>query len=305
MTYGKRLFIISMIACLSCSSDNDISQPTGATGPTIRFGGQIAEIVQSKAIIDSDVLPDDSQVGIFGWGHRRGEADNTNTALRTDLNNNLHTKEAGTDILKASIDAHYPVNPDTLLNLYAYYPYRAAASLDPLKISFDLSKQEDLMWATPIKNRDKTTQEQRIDLQFNHLLSAITLVFKKADDIKEDNILQEVSLENYPSTIYLNVQSGQLTAPASTSPYSILAVANKPITTKADSIVINYLLLPTEKPVFIVKLSNAEFRIPSSKAFQAGKKQTYEFTIQAKDIHLSGSIAPWQDGGTSNEIIYF
>lgn len=305
MTYGKRLFILSMLACLSCSSDNDTPQPTGEAGPVIRFGGQIAEIVQSKAIIDSDVLPDGSQVGIFGWGHRRGEADNTNTTGRNDLNNNLHTKESGTEILKANVDAHYPINPDTLLNLYAYCPYQAAASLDPLKIPFDLSKQEDLMWANPIENRDKTAQEEKIDLQFNHLLSAITLIFKKADDIKEDNILQEVSLENYPSTIYLNVQSGQLTAPASTSPYSILTVADKPITTKPDSIVINYLLLPTEKPVFIIKLSKAEFRIPSSKAFQSGKKQTYEFTIQAKDIHLSGSIAPWQDGGTSNEIIYF
>ena len=36
-----------------------------------------------------------------------------------------------------------------------------------------------------------------------------------------------------------------------------------------------------------------------------GMPSTYEFTLQAKDIHLSGSINPWTDGGSSNETVYF
>lgn len=71
------------------------------------------------------------------------------------------------------------------------------------------------------------------------------------------------------------------------------------------TIVTNYLLYPIEKPVFIVRMSDKDYRIESTKAFEGGKKQTYSFTIQAKDITISGSINPWLDGGTSSETVYF
>ena len=81
-----------------------------------------------------------------------------------------------------------------------------AATAAPLNIPFDLKKQDDIMWATPVLDRDKTTSDEPVNLSFNHILSAITLKFKKADDIKEEMILLSISMENYPSTIQLNVK---------------------------------------------------------------------------------------------------
>lgn len=112
-------------------------------------------------------------------------------------------------------------------------------------------------------------------------------------------------MENYPSTVQINVQTGKLSAAASTQAYTLIDNLSKEITPTEETIVTDYLLYPIEKPVFIVRMSNKDYRIESTKAFEGGKKQTYSFTIQAQDITISGSINPWVDGGTSNETVYF
>lgn len=292
--------LLSVLLYVGCNNDNEI---VPLSSSIVHFGGQITNIIQSKTSIEGDEFPQKSSIGIFAWGHDRYN----NSALnpRKDLNNTPYTKSSDSNIFTSPTEAHFPINPDTLLNFYAYYPYTVAATAPPLSIPFDLKKQDDIMWATPVLNRDKTTAAETVNLAFNHVLSAITLKFKKADDIKEDMILQSISLENYPSDIQLNVQTGTLSATASTIPYTIISGQQKEMTSEEVAIVTNYLLYPVEKPVFIVRMSDKDYRIESSKAFEGGKKQTYSFTIQAKDISISGSINPWIEGGESNETVYF
>lgn len=287
--------------CLSCSNDDSNISQTSITSAIV-FNGRINNIV-SKSIINNETFSNNNNIGIFAWGHTFNNI--TNSTIRKDLNNSLYTKVSGSNEFTCDAHAHYPINPDTLLNFYAYYPYTEAATAAPLSIPFDLKKQDDIMWATPVLDRDKTTSDEPVNLSFNHILSAITLKFKKADDIKEEMILQSISMENYPSTIQLNVQTGKLSAVPSTTPYTLIDNLNKEITSNEETIVTNYLLYPVEKPVFIVRMSNKDYRIESTKAFEGGKKQTYSFTIQAQDISISGSINPWLDGGTSDETVYF
>lgn len=300
---SKKHFIITLLVLVSgCNSDNDVSQNETDNGAIIRFGGKITNII-SKAITDGDSFPESTNIGIFGWGHTNGNT--TNQSLRKDLNNKQYTKVPGSNEFTNEAHAHYPINPDTLLNFYAYYPYTAAATTNPLSIPFELKEQGDIMWATPVINRDKTSSEEVVNLSFNHILSAITLKFKKADDIKEDMILQSISMKDYSPTIQLNVQDGKLTVPPSTSPYTLIENLNTAIILTEVAIVTNYLLYPIENPTFIVRMSDKDYEIKSTKAFEGGKKQTYSFTIQAKDITISGSINPWVDGGVSNETVYF
>lgn len=291
--------ITFLVAFLSCNNENERDIAV-LDNTEIHFG---EKIITSKTLIDGTTLPKSSQVGIFSWGHKVNE-EITNTGIRKDLNNKLYTKSSDSQLI-TDYHAHYPVNPDTLLNIYAYYPYTEAATATPLSIPFDLKKQDDIMWATPVLNLDKTQGDTPVNLSFNHILSAITLKFKKADDIKEDMILQSVSMENYPSTILLNVQTGVLSANASTSPFTITDGKNEAITPTETTVVTDYLLYPVDKPVFIVRMSDKDYRIESKKGFEKGKRQIYTFTIQASDISLSGSITPWADGGTSNETVYF
>lgn len=295
----KYLLLITFLIYYSCAENNIPSLPEDAY---IHFSFKIFTLT-SKSIITQNTFPENSQIGIFGWGHNTNNSSTTNTIIRKDLNNALYTTNYESELLHTNSHAHYPINPDTLLNFYAYYPYIAAAS--PLNIPFDLKKQDDIMWATPVLDRGKASAEEKVNFTFNHILSAITLKFKKADDIKEDMILQSISMENYPSTIQLNVQTGKLSAATSTQAYTVIDNLDKEITPTEETIVTDYLLYPIEKPVFIVRMSDKDYRIESTKAFEGGKKQTYSFTIQAKDITISGSINPWLDGGTSDETVYF
>lgn len=298
MNITKSHIILLFFIYLSCNNDTEIQKENISI---IHFNGNITSVTESKSIINSNSFKEDAQIGIFGWGHTSGST--TDQTLRKDLNNAQYTKIAGSNEFTCDPHAHYPINPDTLLNFYAYYPYISTAS--PFNIPFDLKKQDDIMWATPVSDRSKASAEETVNFSFNHILSAITLKFKKADDIKEDMILQSISMENYPSTIQLNVQTGELNAAASTQPYTLIDNQNIEMTPNEQTIVIDYLLCPVEKPVFIVRMSNKDYRIESTKAFEGGKKQTYSFTIQAKDITISGSINPWVDGGTSDETVYF
>lgn len=303
MTLYKYLIAITiLIICSNCNADPEITS-NQADSPLIHFHSQVSP--STKSIITETSFPDASQVGIFSWGHHKNDND-ANTTLRNDLTNACYTKEAGKDELVSSAShAHFPVNPDTLLNFYAYYPYKASATGNPLSISFELKKQDDLMWSDPILNQKKTTTDSIVDLSFNHLLSAVTIQIKKADDIKEEMILQSISLENYAPTAQLNIQTGKLTQPAATTPLLIRNDMSITTTKGETTIVTDHLLCPTDKPVFIIQLSGKEYRVPSAKAFMPGKKQTYEFTIQAQDIQITGQIKPWEDGGTSDEVIDF
>lgn len=301
MINAKYILIILSFIVLGCNNSIDKIPETDSN--KINFNAQINSIIPTKAIIEDIIFTNNTSIGIFGWGHIKNNA--TNQTVRRDLNNNQYTKSIGSNEFTCDAHAHYPINPDTLLNFYAYYPYTEAATAAPLSIPFDLKKQDDIMWATPVLDRDKTTSNEPVNLSFNHILSAITLKFKKADDIKEEMILQSISMENYPSTIQLNVQTGKLSVAPSITPYTLIDNLNKEITPNEETIVTNYLLYPVEKPVFIVRMSNKDYRIESTKAFEGGKKQTYSFTIQAQDISISGSINPWLDGGTSDETVYF
>ncbi|WP_301706034.1 fimbrillin family protein [uncultured Parabacteroides sp.] len=285
------------------SGCNETDVPLVTPSQAIRFSTRI-QTLTTKSIITETALPDNSQIGVFSWGHHKNDG-SINTTLRKDLTNTLYTKEAGSAELVTSADAHYPINPDTLLNFYAYYPYIQSATNTPGSIPFDLSKQEDIMWATPVLNRSKATNEETVNLSFNHLLSAITIKFKKADDIKEEMILESISLASYSPSLQLDIQTGKLTQTVSTTAYTFIKDLTTPVVPAGQTIVTDFLLYPIARPIFIVRMSGKDYRIESSKAFEPGKRQTYEFTLQAKDIHLSGSINPWVDGGSSNETVYF
>ncbi len=287
------------------SGCNETDAPLVEATPSqsIHFSTHI-QTLTTKSIITETSLPDNSQIGVFSWGHHKDDG-SVNTTLRKDLANHLYTKEAGSAELTTSTDAHYPINPDTLLNFYAYYPYTQSATHTPGSIPFDLSKQEDIMWSTPVLNRSKATSEETVNLSFNHLLSAITIKFQKADDIKEEMVLESISLANYSPALQLDIQTGKLTQAVSTTAYTFIKDLKTPVAPAQQTIVADHLLFPVAQPVFIVRMSGKDYRIESFKAFEPGKKQTYEFTLQAKDIHLSGSINPWVDGGSSNETVYF
>ena len=227
MRYTKQLITVSLLMGLSLNSctNDDNSVPSQQTPTVILFSASPYRL-ESKAIHTESTMPTDLPIGIYGWGHKLGQT--APLTPRPDLTNQAYTTTDGTAYTSQILDAHFPVASDTVIHFYAYYPYQA--SLSNSEASYDLKDQIDIMYATPILNKGKmdvetdtnsSTATATVALTFNHQLSAITIVIKKADDIKEPLILQKVELVNYPSSIHMNIQTGRLTASNTVADYPI------------------------------------------------------------------------------------
>ena len=239
MRYTKQLITVSLLMGLSLNSctNDDNSVPSQQTPTVILFSASPYRL-ESKAIHTESTMPTDLPIGIYGWGHKLGQT--APLTPRPDLTNQAYTTTDGT-AYTSDMDAHFPVASDTVIDFYAYYPYQA--SLSNSEASYDLKDQIDIMYATPILNKGKmdvetdtnsSTATATVALTFNHQLSAITIVIKKADDIKEPLILQKVELVNYPSSIHMNIQTGRLTASNTVADYPIPLAA--PITDKLPAL---------------------------------------------------------------------
>ena len=104
---------------LILSGCNETDVPVLETTPSqaIHFSTRI-QTLTTKSIITETTLPDNSQIGIFSWGHHKNEG-SANTTLRKDLANTLYTKEAGNDELVALSDqSGHPTELLCLLSLY-------------------------------------------------------------------------------------------------------------------------------------------------------------------------------------------
>ena len=115
-TFGLLLLILS-----GCN-ETDVPLVEVTPSQAIHFSTRI-QTLTTKSIITGTTLPDNSQIGVFSWGHHKNDG-SVNTTLRKDLANNLYTKEAGDTELAASTDAHYPINPDTLYTVGRPYTWK-------------------------------------------------------------------------------------------------------------------------------------------------------------------------------------
>ena len=203
MRYTKQLITVSLLMGLSLNSctNDDNSVPSQQTPTVILFSASPYRL-ESKAIHTESTMPTDLPIGIYGWGHKLGQT--APLTPRPDLTNQAYTTTDGT-AYTSDMDAHFPVASDTVIDFYAYYPYQA--SLSNSEASYDLKDQIDIMYATPILNKGKmdvetdtnsSTATATVALTFNHQLSAITIVIKKADDIKEPLILQKSGVSKLP-----------------------------------------------------------------------------------------------------------
>lgn len=305
MRYTKLSIAFSFLLgfFLSSCTNDDNKELAGQTPVGIHFNASPYQL-ESKAIHTGNVMPTEQPIGIYGWGHKLGES--TPLTMRFDLINQPYTTTDGT-AYTSDLEAHFPIAADTVIDFYAYYPYQS--QLSDLKASYDLKDQTDIMWATPILNKGKMDVQTSGDnssatvaLSFNHALSAITIIIKKADDIKEVLSLQAVELVGYNPSIQLDIKAGTVTASGTQADY-VLPISPTTITPAGATLLSHYLLCPGMAPKFRFTISDHTYEVQPTQAFIAGKMQEYTFTIRAEDINVSASINPWTEGpGGSGEI---
>lgn len=291
------------LAFVGCSQD-DSAVDQNENAPEIHFTASTYNI-STKAIHTGNTLPKGAAVGIFGWGRKKGES--SPSVVRADLINAKYTTDNGVDLTSLN-QAHFPIETDTVIDFYAYYPHQA--DLTEPAISYQLQDQYDILWATPVLGigkddvgKDANGNTTSVPMVFNHILSAITLVIKKDDQITEKLVLQKIELLAYPHSTTLDVTTGQLTPAKETSTYVFLDKLSEELTTTDDTLVEDHLLWPGAAPTFRFTINDHVYSVTPTTAFQANSRQTYTFTIKAKDISVSASINPWVTGpGGSGEI---
>ena len=281
------------------------------TSPEIRFSASTYQIEtqpkqKTKAIQSGETFPAGTAIGIFGWGHAVNES--SPLIPRADLINNKYTTDNETDFT-SSFPAHFPLAEDTVIDIYAYYPY--IEDVSNAVITYSLADQQDIMYATPVLNKGKLniapTSEgtyATVPLVFNHALSAITLVLKNADDIAESLQLEKVELVDYPTQATLNLRAQEL-QPSETGDDYLVSNETKTITSEETVLVKDYLVWPGKAATFRFTISGHEYEVTPQQAFLANRQQQYIFTIQAKDISVSAAINPWEQGPSSSGDIGF
>lgn len=304
------LLLLLFAGFLNCDPEGSTDVPSLST-PEIRFSASTYHLeTQSaqltKAILTGETLPAGASIGIFGWGH----AVNQSSPLipRADLINNKYTTDNRTDFTSAS-PAHFPLAEDTVIDLYAYYPYIEDASNAVL--TYKLADQQDIMYATPVLNKGKLNVDANggegyasIPLTFNHALSAITVVLKKGEDITENLTLEKVELVDYPSEAALHLQTQEIKPVATDADY-LLSNTSKTITEEETVLFKDYLVWPGKAATFRFTISQHVYEVTPEQAFLANRQQQYTFTIRAKDVSVSASIHPWKEGPAGSGEIGF
>lgn len=294
----------------SCDPEASTDSPRMAS-PEIRFNASTYQLEtqpeqKTKAIQTGETFPAGASIGIFGWGHAVNES--SPLVPRADLINNKYTTDNQTDFI-SSLPAHFPVAEDTVIDIYAYYPY--IEDVSNAAITYTLADQQDIMCATPVLNKGKLNIDTNaegtyasIPLVFNHALSAITLVLKKADDIAESLQLEKVELVNYPSKATLNLRT-QKVEPEETAGNYVVSNEVKTITPAETVLIKDYLVWPGKAPTFRFTISRHVYEVTPEQAFLANRQQQYIFTIRAKDMSVSAEINPWEQGPSSSGEIGF
>lgn len=273
------------------------------------------------AINDLEGLAAAPNVGIYAQTTTATTANTSITAEWTaaPLMKNVQTTaiDATTGKMSWATPVYYPKTAPMNVKFFAYYPYAAEgttgknyvtapAAATPPELTFELSGEEDLMWATPSMG---SRMQPAGALKFNHQLTQFTVKLIDADKTFEGSITSVTITAN--TTGKMNLETG---ATSNWSGNKSLIISSNTFDTKT--------------------LENGEVTLPKVMMLQAGL-ESYDMTIMTTvgskattvrpagdktfvagkayliTVRLSGNVpiaayaevVPWVTGGTGEGVV--
>lgn len=190
----KNLILLTAVAlaAVSCSEDDGL-QKGEPDANAILFGTTVQ--IETKAVVKGTKIPEGEKVGLYAL-----EAESSaSPAWKADKNlmDNLEAVANSSGGLDYSPLQSY--TKDKVYNFYAYYPLTAVSQADgdgvvtpttttapQLKVTLEKtpSAQSDYMYATPIENYKRTSEEAGViqKLVFRHALTQIRFKFKNTEE---------------------------------------------------------------------------------------------------------------------------
>lgn len=190
----KNLILLTAVtlAAVSCSEDDGL-QKGEPDANAILFGTTVQ--IETKAVVKGTKIPEGEKVGLYAL-----EAESSaSPAWKADKNlmDNLEAVANSSGGLDYSPLQSY--TKDKVYSFYAYYPLTAVSQADgdgvvapttttapQLKVTLEKtpSAQSDYMYATPIENYKRTSEEAGViqKLVFRHALTQIRFKFKNTEE---------------------------------------------------------------------------------------------------------------------------
>ncbi len=165
---------LSALCCMtSCSPENDSMEPSSQSLPlslSVQTG-----LHESRALIETDYLPNASEIGVTVTNTSGGNYDGLTTYR------NIKFTASGSDASQTWTGASSILLSSTKGNIYAYYPYSSAETTGTT-VAVETASQTDYLYATPVTGQNDATiytNDGKVSLTMKHALSAIRLKIKK------------------------------------------------------------------------------------------------------------------------------
>lgn len=192
----------------------------------------------------------------------------------------------------------YPADGSNV-DFIAYYPYQTTISNNvyPVNVSDQTQQNKiDFMYANNVTGANKNTANAQ--LQFSHKLSKIELTIAAGTGVSSLTGLT-VTYNGFNTTANFDLATGTLAA--GTNPAAIKAKTTAgTTTTTAETILLPVANVAGAKVEFKIGNETYTWTLPSSTTYEAGKKYSYNITLQEEAgnntaVVASGSIVDWTD----------
>lgn len=296
------LAIASISVLSSCSSENDvIDEVTGGDQVEIKLNAGTIDVKTKAPIIDlAGLATSGNKIGIYAID------DNTWTATPRIANQSSSTDASGNITFDDSKKYYYPGTGD--VNFYAYFPYEGTNITAPSEgtapsVSFTITGQEDLMYATSVSG-NKTTPPTTA-LQFNHALTQIQ--FKvKAGTIPNDVTLTSIKVTGVNDQGKMDITTGTLSEWKKSGSAAFDASVTGTPTIATEASVGSPIMLQPEQTSFTIEVvtsmgtySNISITPTGGDSqFAVGKAYNVLLTFNATEITVKADVTTWTPNGT-------
>ncbi|MEZ0450640.1 fimbrillin family protein [Sphingobacterium thalpophilum] len=289
MKVNQLLFLATAAAVTSACQKAPL--PEQDITKAVTFSSTISNQVSTKAAGDKWEAND--AIGVFmkaGSGLSNVLAGNKQY-VTTNGDGNFSAGSATEEIL-------YPSDGSSV-DFIAYYPYQSTISngIYPVDISDQTQQNKiDLLYANNVAGVNKNNPDAQ--LQFSHKLSKVNLTVTAGKGVSTLTGLT-VTYNGFNTTASFDLATGTLTAagnPAAISAKTVAAASS----TMAEAILLPVANVTNAKVEFKIGSETYTWTLPSTTSYEAGKKYTYNITLQEEAgnntaVVASGNITDWTD----------
>ena len=297
------MMAIGLIAGCSSEQDEPTTADNGKTELRIVAGIDLQAEAPTRAV--ETAWEENDKIGVYITGrnnttiYQEGDVKAENLEYTFDDGTNYETYGNTYRLFTPTKKIYLP---STAVDVYGYYPYNAAADLNPTAIPINVSTQTnqkviDFMRA---KTGNVSNENTRVEMLFFHRLVKLVFNLKQGEGLLPDELKDatylSMTIGGQPVAATYNIYEDKCTiSPANTNitPVRASSAPTGYVRTFEAIVLPNNAQNPaTDRTITITFYRKSEdtivntFKIPESTYFTSGYKYTYNVTVNATSIQV-------------------